>query len=270
MSARTAILISGGMRTFEKCLPNLHWNVFNAYPDASFYVSTVLDGDSWSAELLRKKYPKARIEIEVKPEQPKFELPPGCPPESSWKQGRPFMHEGYAISVPPQAVIGQLWQMENVWRLYERGGEKADTIIRCRPDLWFMGMEFPKKVIGYSDPAGITDDPRALRGPITIEDKHPQWKDAWTPGFGHFSGCNDRFAIMHAGAAKHYFETFSNMQRLIQEGCPLHPESLVRASLEWNGCRVIDTLKSIFGTLRKDGQFRPPEIDYETALFGSR
>lgn len=229
-----AILISGHMRTFRVCLPNLHWFVFRHFPGAAFFVSTVQDEDAESAELLRDKYPGQVVEIETVPEQPLLPMPPGVPLEVGWQRGQPFTHEPFAISVPPQAVLRQLWQLERVWRLFRtwRGNGDVDVVIRCRPDLWFHGAKYPK---------------------------YPKLHDAFTPWWGRFGGVNDRFAVLGRYAAVQYFTTSSKVPALIERGCPLHPESLVAASLEHGGASISDRLKVEFSTIRKDGA-RPPEI----------
>ena len=56
------------------------------------------------------------------------------------------------------------------------------------------------------------------------------------------------------------FQTFAKLQKLIDAGCPIHPESLVKASLRDGYCIVRDNLAVEFSTLRKTGEMRPPEI----------
>lgn len=246
---KTAIILTGHMRTFARCLDNLHWFVFRHFPDADFFVSTIKDAQSGSAELLRAKYPKARVEIEIVDHQPELPLPlkPYAP---DWTLGRMYSHEPYAISVHPQAVLRQLWQLERGWAManarVNEGLKEAyafqrvyGLVVRCRPDLWFRSMDIDG---GARPPTSTSID----------------W--ARLPWWGRFGGCNDRFAILGTKAAEAYFTTYSRIPKLIADGCPLHPESLVAASLQDAGCTIYDTMRAEFSTLRMDGIFRDPEI----------
>lgn len=218
----TAILISGHMRSFDRCLPNLAWMVFRHFPGADFFVSTEPDEDAAKAELLRQRFPQARVEIDTTP-QPPMVIP----------SREPWAHSPYAISVPPAAVLGQLWRLEQCWSAHAIDGY-YDIIIRCRPDLWFHSAE------------GLDAD----------LDRH----GARVPWWGRFGGVNDRFAILSGYGARAYFTTFGQTPDHLRAGCPLHPESLVRASLDAAGADIDDSLRVEFSTLRKDGTFRQPEI----------
>jgi hypothetical protein len=237
---KTAILISGAMRSFDKCLPAMAWHVFRHFPDADFYVATANDEDAWKVKLLRDKYGDL-VKDGLAFTQPVFELPAGCPP--NWTQGQFYMHEPYFISVSPQAILGQLWLLEKAWLLVT-ANNNYECIIRIRPDIYFHSLELP----------WLT---------------HPKYKTfylenhestAYVPWWGRFGGVNDRFAIMGWDAAEAYFRTFSYVHRLIEGGCPLHPESLIKTNLEASGCRIRSTLQAMFSTLRINGEMRPPEI----------
>jgi len=160
-------------------------------------------------------------------------------------QGRPYTHEPYAISVSPQAVLAQLWQLNECWKLFERtrGDTCYDTIVRCRPDLWFHSFQPPPKTYA---------------------------RDAHVPSWGRFGGVNDRFAILGHDAAPRYFKTFSSLDILWGEGCPIHPESLVSAALEEGRATVVPLKSCEFSTLRKNGEMRPPEITAVDLLHAGR
>jgi hypothetical protein len=225
---KTAILISGHMRSFERCLPNQAWMVYRHFPDADFFVSTEPDADAGKAELLRERFPRARVSIDATP-QP--DMAPFIPP------GEPWAHAPYAISVSPAAVVGQLWRL---WQAWSTVGEKASDysiVVRIRPDLWFHHV-----------------NPRDLRPmPFGLD-------EALTPWWGTFGGINDRFAVLGPYSARHYFTTFEKMSALVADGCPLHPESLIAASLRAGESLVYPHLDAEFSTLRPDGQLRFPEI----------
>lgn len=227
------------MRSFERCLPTFHWHVGRHFPGADFFVSTAKDENSHKAELLRVKYPNARVEIEVVDEQPDCVAEmreKGVDLPKEWSKGKPYTHEPYPISVHPQAVLRQLWQLEQAWKLYSKSEMDHDLVIRCRPDLWFQSAE-----MGFYGP--------------------PPKNAAWVPWWGTFGGVNDRFAVCGPAAAEAYFKTYSETPRLMADGCPLHPESLVAASLSSATCGVqLQQLWVEFSTLRTTGEMRPPEI----------
>lgn len=235
---KTAIIITGGMRSFEKCLPNLRWSVFRHFPDAKFYCVTSDDDDAHKT----LQVPSPALCRKVK--QPELYAPLGCRKE--WHgPNTPYMHEPYNISVPPQAVLGQLWMLREGWRLYQEANDPAEIVIRCRPDLWFQEFELPR-------PLKAQD---SSRNPFRdVNDV------AFTPFWGRFGGCNDRFAILGASAAQEYFTTYDKIPMLIKAGCALHPESLIKASLTHGLIHIEDYLWAIFGTLRTSGEMRHPEI----------
>jgi hypothetical protein len=231
---RTAVLLTGHMRSFERCLPTLHWHVLRHYGDVDLFVSTVADANAGKAALLKEKYPKSRVEIEVIDAQPELPIPPG---NSGWKPGLFWSHEPYAISVHPQAILRQLWQLQRGWFFLtstgatKKGKLPYDVVIRCRPDLYFHSF-----------------------APVI-----PLRNVAHSPWWGRFGGVNDRFAVLGLEAAKAYCTAYLQMPELMASGCPLHPESLIKAAVESHGCVNADFLQSEFSTLREDGTFRPPE-----------
>lgn len=219
-----AIIISGHMRTFAACLPTLKWQVLRHYGKPEFFVSTVRDERTETWRELERHFPGCEIHVSVEESQPDIELP------EPWK-GKGWAP--YAISVPQQAVLKQLWQLSRAWKLYRvtRSCEHA-TVIRTRPDIWFSGFL-----------------PRV-----------PASNHALTPWWGRFGGVNDRFAVMGQDAARAYFAAFDSMHEMAAEGAPLHPETLVRYSMERSGIVVHDDLKVEFSTIRENGECRAPEI----------
>lgn len=253
---KTAVLIAGHMRSFARCLPTQYDQIYRHFKDPDFFVSTVKDADSDTAELLRQRFPRSRVEIEVIDCQPEIPIP--VPPVAAdWRagQGRLYGHEPYAISVHPQAVLRQLWHLEKCWGFAQKAvygsgdpqgvanaglfGRTYDAVIRMRAD-------------NYIRSAVISRD--ALSPAVAL-----------TPWWGRFGGCNDRFALMGPTAAEAYFTTFSRVGKLLDLGYPLHPERLIYASLADAGCVIDDTLRVEFSKLIWDrgpehGTFRDPEI----------
>lgn len=222
---RAAVLVVGQMRTWSTCIHTFKWHIARQLNcDLDFYVSTVQDSETASADLIGTHFPQSKLVVEAKAFQPDLaEIP------------EPVRFEPYARSVPMQAVLRQLWQLNEAWRLFSLYDEgQYDFIIRTRPDLFFHSFKMP-------------------------EDYPSDW-EAWTPWWGRFGGLNDRFAIMGWRSAKAYFQTFQKLETLLQAGCPIHPESLIAGSIWEAGCHNLPRLKVEFSTLRMTGEMRPPEI----------
>jgi hypothetical protein len=235
----TAIIYTGAMRSFEKCMENQRWHVLRHFPASTFYIVTEKDEDAHKANLLKDKYPGV---VEVRfVKQPEMVIPAGCPDE--WTPGKPYMHEPYHISVDPRHVLGQLWMLREGWRLYEEANDPADLIIRIRPDLWFHSFE---------KPVWLRSGPKLMSAGL-------EWL-ASVPWWGRFGGCNDRFALLGAHAAKAYFTAYDHLPTMIAEGAPLHPETLIHYAMKRSGISICDDMKAEFSTLRKSGEMRPPEI----------
>jgi hypothetical protein len=230
---KTAILYSGHARTFAQCAANHKWMLWRHFPDAHIFASLVDDDDAqrFRAVCLHYGVPEERLHVELVKQPDHIPLPEGCPPEDSYTRGRPFMHEPYAISVPPQAVLKQLWHLQRAWLFADTFNEEFDCYVRVRPDLWFHSFAMK---------------PAIIYGAL-----------AFVPWWGRFGGVNDRFAVLGPLAARRYFATFHYVGKMIEQGCPLHPESLVAESLA--GCHV-RKLAVEFSTIRKGEPARAPEV----------
>ncbi len=223
----TAVIISGQMRSFAQTYATQKWHVYRHYPDLHFFVSCVDDAQAESAELLRKDYEHVHIEHYTDPE-----LPPIDPKHEA--------HAPYANAASSKALMLQHWGNQRAWK-FLRGKvgyfvQGLRTVIRIRPDNFIHRFSPPLQ-------------------PLT--------DTAFTPWWGRFGGINDRLAVMGQTAAYHYFDTYSKIERLMELGCPFHPESLVRANLQQMGVTINETLQAEFSTHRIAGDprpHRPPEI----------
>jgi hypothetical protein len=220
----SVIIIAGHMRTWKTCAHTFKWHVARHLPKPlHFYISTVQDEDADDWKITQELFRPKTLISKVEPSQP--ELP---------EPVEPVRFEPYARSVPMQAVLRQLWQLEQGWKLYsDHPVGDVDLFVRVRPDLFFHSFD---------------------------QTYTPIINEALTPWWGRFGGINDRFAIMGGLAAAEYFQTFSKLEQLREAGCPVHPESLVKGSLRQAYCIVRDNLRVEFSTLRKTGEMRPPEI----------
>lgn len=237
---QTAIIISGQARTFARCLASQHWNVYRKLERAHFFVSVANDADAEAMELLRKQYPNAPVFIErvAQPELPE-------PPASL------AAHAPYAISSPIQAILRQLWHLSRAWKFaQENGAGDCEVFIRARPDLHFHSCN--------AIFAGVVGD----------------WL-ARTPWWGTYGGINDRFAVLGKEAARYYFEAWDRLPEILADGCPVHPESIICASMQRGGVTISPTLGAEFAALRPNGQLvhmvvLPQEMAAYTAHLSSK
>ena len=233
---KTAVLLSGETRTFTECFASQRWHVYRKLENPTFFASVVDDEQARDIYLLESMgFPVfvERVKQPTLPEPPVFLS----------------RHAPYAISVPVQAILRQLWHLNRVWEFHAEKAQEFDAYVRVRPDSFFHSCEIPEMV----------DMPNEHRG-------------ALLPWWGRFGGCNDRLAFLEQDSAEAYFTTFARIGELLDSGCPLHPESLIAASLGSAGMIVGNTLEANFSTMKRerDGSLvsRPPEIlPHEQAEF---
>lgn len=231
---KTAVIISGQMRTFAQCYPNQKYTVFRKLEDPHFFVSCEDNEQADSAELLKKDYKHVHIE-RVKP------------PELQCPDMAYTLHAPYAITptkipgVPPLlGIMRQLWHLSRAWKFaaevtdgWKEFDQSDDAIMRLRPDLHFHRFDT-----------------------VMLDSVY----QALTPWWGTYGGVNDRCALLGFKAAAAYFETYDKLPTLLEQGCSFHPESLVAAALDHGGCDVSQTLDAEFGFKRMNGEFEPMQV----------
>ncbi len=215
---KTAVIYSGQARSFGRLFENHYFHLLRKLPDPEFFVSVVDDEDAPSMARIRERFDTPLSHFEAVT-QPNIEEPP---PDPKWLPG-------YPPSVPPQAILRQLWHLNRAWEFANLTGD-FDWVIRIRPDIAFH------RFVGF--------------GPISSN-------QAVTPWWSRWGGINDRLAVLGQRAAEAYFTTFQRRQILWDFGCPLHPETMLATSLEEEGVRISHTLAAEFCTVRKDGTFLP-------------
>ncbi len=208
------------MRTFAKCYPTQHWQIFRHYePDIHFFVSCVKDKQSAATTLLLKDY--ANVDVE-------FYDDPADLPKIPLEQGE---FAPYKNAITHDKLMLQHWGVKKVWDFYQNKTKvQHDTIIRLRPDLWIHRFQKPVD---------------------------PHHNEAVLPWWGKFGGVNDRLAILGYMAAESYFKVYDKIAGLLEWGCPFHPETLTGAVLRGFNIRPLMTS---FSTMRMDGSQRWPEI----------
>ena len=199
---KTAVILTGQARSFRYTFKTLDWCLFRKLPNPHFFVSVADDAQAPDMDLLRERYENVHIEYVKQPES----IPE---PEGNLDQ-----HAGWFRSASVQSILKQFWALQRGYEFFSEHSTKFDQFVRCRPDLWCQDIRLPMNFFVGSD-------------------------YCHTPWWSTFGGVNDRMAIMGAQAAEHYFKVFSKRERLWATGCPLHPETMLRASLEEGGVTVI-------------------------------
>ncbi len=219
---KTAVLISGQLRTFKKCYPTQKWQIFRHYePDIHFFASLSGADDASRAEsILREDYESVHVESYDDPtDLPDIPIQKGA-------------HAPYANAASHHKLMLQHWGNKKVWDFFASSVaiESFDVIIRIRPDLWIHGFTPPRQ---------------------------PDPNEAFCPWWGKFGGVNDRLAVLgYKQAAWDYFNTYSCIESFLNKGCPFHPETLVAESLRRSQNVVHNSLMTEFSTDRMDGTRR--------------
>lgn len=236
---KTAVLISGQLRTFARCLPLQHWLVYRHFPQVEFFLVVQDTPDVQAVDDLRALYGADRVHLDARPDPDLHaHITPAL--SAAWHRAP------YANAAPAHQLLLQHWYQNECWKFFQReSGEQGEpgvgimpcfgTIIRMRGDNLFHSFEPPDK--------------EALL-----------FNTVHTPWWGRFSGLNDRFAIMGEEAAGAYFTLYENIPTLLAAGCPFHPETLLKAQLEHHHVRIREDLKAEFSTLRMNNEQRWPEI----------
>ena len=212
------------MRTFAKCYPTQKWQIFRHYePDIHFFLSCVDDQQADSVKLLSDDYENVNVERYQDPtDLPKIPASAGA-------------FAPYANATTHDKLMLQHWGNEKVWKFFRASKKWAsfDTIIRIRPDIWI----------------------HRFRPTVSVVDS-----ECICPWWGKFGGINDRLAILGPVAALSYFTMINKIPRLLNAGCPFHPETLLAEALRMDGIFINDRLMAEFSTERLDGSRRWAEI----------
>ncbi len=221
---KTAVLISGQLRTFKKCYPTQKWQIFRHYePDIHFFASICNDSQTSDIQLLTRDYENVHWQGLDDPTDLH-----NVPTE----QGA---HAPYANATSHYKLMLQHLGNKKAWDFFASSAatESFDVIIRIRPDLWIHRFRPPRNF------------------------------DEWTcvaPWWGKFGGINDRLAILGNDAANRYFNLYDSIPAYLSKGCPFHPETLLLTHLQSNGVNIESNLMTEFSTERMDGSRRWAEI----------
>ena len=141
----------------------------------------------------------------------------------------------YANATTHEKLMLQHWGNKKVWDFFcaSADTESFDVIIRIRPDLWIHRFQKPRNL---------------------------RVNECFCPWWGKFGGVNDRLAIMDKYAAEIYFSVLDVIPKLLDEGCPFHPETLLAEVMQSQSTAIESTLMAEFSTERMDGTRRWAEI----------
>lgn len=222
---KTAVIYSGQTRSFRHVFENQYLHVLRKLTNPEFFVSVAEHEQAPDMSRLLERFPADKVHIEVV-KQP--QIPEPLP-------DKPYLAM-YPPSASPQAILRQLWHLNRAFgfMLNMTQHQPYDVVVRIRPDLAFYRCDLPLIRPG---PTGCI-----------------------TPWWARWGGVNDRFALLGWTAASHYFGTFENWEKLMRLGWPLHPETLIAASLELGGISPSHTLATEFATVRIDGTVIPPSV----------
>ncbi len=224
---KTAVLISGQLRTFKKCYPTQKWHIFRHYePDIHFFASIRGDDQAKDIVSLHEDYENVKAELYDDP----TDLPEIAPDKGTFAP--------YANATTHDKLMLQHWGNKKVWDFFASSAatESFDVIIRIRPDLWIHRFQ-PPRIDTYHVPM-------------------PFRNTVCAPWWGKFGGINDRLAVMGREAAETYFNLYSGIDGLLKHGCPFHPETMLSGWLQMCGVTVDNTLMATFSTDRMDGSRR--------------
>lgn len=246
---KTAILISGQARTFARCFDSQAHHVYRKFADPHFFVSVASDEDRAQMDQLAADFPNVHVEAVEQPSSEALGLVdvgggtapgrfgsiiPADAPSDKWHRYTAALdHAPHPTQGSIGGVLRQFWQLQRAWKLLTAHAKPGDfsAFVRLRPDSFFRQFTL--------------DHDMAFTSAVLV------------PWWGSWGGVNDRFAlIMSPKTAEHYFNTFDEIDNMIAEGCPFHPESLLAFNLERARVPVLRVLGAEFCALRKKGDHR--------------
>lgn len=240
---KTAVLISGQLREFARCYPGQRWMVYRHHEPCEFFICVQRqpDADEVLAPL-RRDYP-GRVHVRLL-DDPELPVTPAM--TEGWHRA-PF-----ANAAPLKNLLLQHWYQEKVWDFFQaescklkaESSEGYALVMRMRADNLWHHYEPPARDLREVIRLGTEAD--RLGGEILV------------PWWGGFGGVNDRWALMAAEDAGAYFRVYSSIGRLLEAGCPFHPESLTKAAVETAGS-CFSRVNAIFSTARPKGHPQHPQ-----------
>jgi hypothetical protein len=245
----TAILMSGQARSFggtkipegskratqpwaRRTFENQCWYLYRHLRDPEFFVSLANDEHAAEVEpLLLSRFPREKVHVEIV-DQPTMPEPPI----------EAMLHSAYCCSSPSQSILRDLWHRQRVYEFWrEHHSTVANTFARVRPDSYFQ----------------------SFRPQLMIE-------GCCVPYWSSYGGVNDRFAIMDRISAPAYFRAFTDVQHLLDKGCPFHPETLLAGALHLGNVRVNNRLPIHFFTLRRNGDVVPMTLEESVVAYADK
>lgn len=223
---KTAVLLSGQLRSIARTWPMIRWHVLRHYPACEFFIVVQDTPEVQFVDTLRAELGAGRVHVDARPDPDLSEfLTPQLSTAYHWAP--------YANAAPAHQLLLQHHYQAEVWKLLcsVSNPESFGTFIRLRGDNLFHDFTPPARDATF-------------------------FNTCYTPRWARFGGLNDRCAVMGEEAAHAYFNVWGAIPALLAEGCPFHPETLLKAQLERENVRICETLDTHFSTLRVDGRVR--------------
>jgi len=205
---KTAVCLSGHLRTFQENYMSVVSNLFNQL-ECDVFIHTwdtlgmsyrPLDSRVWNqytADL------KSRIEQLYQPKTLVIE------PSRKFEE-TPLMRSRLIDFRDIPGILSMFYKVEECNKLkkqYEiEHNFTYDCVIRFRGDL-FLEQVFPV-------------------------DYNTDLKKLYLPFYGHFAGLCDQIAWGGSAAMDQYSSLYSNIEKYLRMGCPMQPEKLVRFNIE--------------------------------------
>ena len=205
---RTALCISGHLRTFDRTFLSLYKNIIKPN-NCDVFIHTwetlgytgPVDGTAQAYDTERRKenilsmYQPKKIVIENSNGFQQFRQM-----GEGYNDRYMKVHPGYMF-----AMFYSLWQANLLKTQYENENNFVyDCVIRCRPDLMFeTGIDIKRFVV--SNPLDAI----------------------YVPNFGFYSGVNDQFAFSNSRMMNIYSELYNMIHTHCRRGCEFRPEPML-------------------------------------------
>jgi hypothetical protein len=209
----TAVCFSGLLRCFECNYEQLYENLLRFVPNPTLFFSIANNIDSWRFANRNRLNQGIVVDLQDDVEMEYDQLPHAC--------GTFKMYRTYINQVRGYQLVNQLRRDTEIER-----GITYDLIIRCRPDIDFVGP------IDFIDFEQVTDH-------IIV------------PKFHRWSGYNDRFAIGPRDLMDVYFNVIDDHPRQRQFDKLLHPERSLMRHLQFNNIPVKQDSRIKFRRIRE-------------------
>ena len=230
---QVGLIITGHLRSFEACAITLQQHVILPITNKDYTVKVFID--TWNTLGGVPQHDGDAVEVSIEDKLETINVLYNNP-ILRIEEGRTFectkYNDRHGCFFTPANALSMFYKIQRGFELYkdysEESGWVADTLIKCRPDLFFL--------------SDLSTDAVESLGCI------------WTPDFGDFGGMNDQFGLGPPELMQHFFNTYENIDRMFDSGTNIHPETLLKRNIEDNKVSVGKT-HIRYDLMRTSGQF---------------